>query len=61
LTAGIKSTSTITEKVGIPNLEETSFSESIELSLSTTVGGSVSHVQTWGISDDIPVPANTYV
>jgi len=61
LTAGIKSTSTITEKVGIPSLEETTFTESIELSLSTTVGGSTTHSQNWEINDDIPVPANTYV
>lgn len=61
MTAGIKSTSTISEKIGVPALEKTTFTESIELSLSSTKGGSTTHTQNWGVSDDIPVPANTYV
>jgi hypothetical protein len=36
VTAGVKSTTTIEETVKIPELEETSFKESLELSLSTT-------------------------
>lgn len=61
MSAGIKATSTFSIKAGIPDLAEASYSESIELSLSSTVGGSVDHVHEWGISDDIPVPAHTYV
>jgi len=61
MTAGIKSTSTISEKVSIPALEETTFTESLELSLSTTASQSTTHTRNWSIDDTIKVPANTYV
>jgi len=60
-TKGFKSTTTVSVEVGIPIFEKTTFSESIELSLSSTHGGSTTHKQTWSIKDDIPVPAHTKV
>jgi len=58
---GFKSTTTVSVKVGIPVFEETTFSESTELSLSSTHGGSTTHKKTWSFTDDIPVPAHTKV
>ena len=61
VTNGMSSDTSVSFKVGVPTLAETSFSESISLNYATTQGQSVTHEDDWEIDNYIPVPAHQYV
>lgn len=61
VTSGISSTTSIEISESIPALGGTKFTESINLSLSSTTSQSTSHKDTWSIDATVPAPAHTYV
>ena len=60
VTNGMSSDTSVSVKVGVPTLAETSFSESISLNYASTQGQSVTHEDDWEIDNYIPVPAHYY-
>ncbi|CDW91853.1 UNKNOWN [Stylonychia lemnae] len=61
VTEGLSYQNSVSVKVSIPELAETSFSESITLSMSSTQSQSTTHTDNWQISTTVPVPSQTYV
>jgi len=61
VTTGLKITESITETVKIPELESTSFTETVEMDFSTTATSSTEHKDTWEVDSVVPVPPKTYV
>lgn len=61
VSVGLKYSESITEKIGVPTLESTSFSETVEMDFSTTKSSSVEHKDTWEIDVTVPAPPHTWV
>jgi hypothetical protein len=61
VTSGIQYQNSISATVGIPELAQTSFSESINMNFASTSSQSTTHVDSWEIDTVVPVPPFTYV